>query len=269
MATLGQRLRQARERAGLSVEDLSARTKIQVPLLAAIERDDFDRVPGGLFVRGFLRAYAREVELDPESVVTDYLDQFEPVAREPEDTDCQHADAERDVILAQPDFQGFSWRPVWPALGAAAAIFVVFVTFGRGARPEPVVEAQAVGTTGTIEPASAATAAPLEPPARDGITLDMRAKRDVWVAATGDGTRVMYRILKAGETATVSALEEITARIGDAEALEYSVNGVAGDPIGEPGEVRDILITPGGFRTLKVIVPKPPQPPTQPGSPGT
>jgi cytoskeletal protein RodZ len=259
MATLGLRLRQARERAGLSVEDLSARTKIQVPLLAAIERDDFDRVPGGLFVRGFLRAYAREVGLEPESVVTDYLEQFEPVVREPEDTDRQQADAERDAILAQPDFQGFSWRPVWLALGAAAAIFVVFVTFGRGMRPGPLVEAQAVGTTGTTEPAPAAAAAPAKPAARNRMTLDLRAKRDVWVAATGDGTRVMYRILKAGETATVTALGEITARIGDAEALEYSVNGVAGDPLGQPGEVRDIFMTPGSFRTLKVIRPKPPQ----------
>jgi hypothetical protein len=90
------------------------------------------------------------------------------------------------------------------------------------------------------------------------MTLDMRAKRDVWVAATGDGTRVMYRILKAGERTTIAAREEITARIGDAEALEYSVNGVAGETLGKPGEVRDIMMTPGSFRTLKVVVPKPP-----------
>jgi hypothetical protein len=89
------------------------------------------------------------------------------------------------------------------------------------------------------------------------MTLDMRAKRDVWVAATGDGTRVMYRILKAGERATITARQEITARIGDAEALEYSINGVAGETLGEPGEVRDIFVTPGSFRTLKVIRPDP------------
>jgi transcriptional regulator with XRE-family HTH domain len=252
MATLGERLRQARERAGLSVDDVSARTKIQGSLLAAIERDDFDRVPGGLFVRGFLRAYAREVGLDPEALVNDYLDQIEPELPEPGEPPHPYGDATGDVILAQPDFQGFSWRKVWPAFGVATAILVVFVTFGSGSRREPVLEAQAVGTTGTVEPAAAAAPAPKpEPP--EPMTLDMRAKRDVWVAATGDGTRVMYRILKAGEHATITARQEITARIGDAEALEYSINGVAGDPLGQPGEVRDIFMTPGSFRTLKVI----------------
>jgi cytoskeletal protein RodZ len=268
MATLGERLRQARERAGLSVDDLSARTKIQVSLLTAIERDDFNRVPGGLFVRGFLRAYAREVDLDPESVVTDYLDQVEPEPPAPDDAVRPHADAERDVILAQPDFQGFSWRRVWPALGAAGAILVVFYVFGSGSgpRPQPVVEAQLVGTGGTIEPRPASERPQQALP--ETMTLDLRAKRDVWVAATGDGTRVMYRILKAGEQAAITARQEITARIGDAEALEYSVNGVAGEALGEPGEVRDILMTPGSFRSLKVLRPKPPEPPQSPGNPG-
>ena len=264
MATLGERLRLARERAGLSIDDIAVRTKIQGSLLEAIERDDFEHVPGGLFVRGFLRAYAREVGLEPEAVVADYLDHYEPEPLASEDTVRPHADAGQDVILAQPDFQGFSWRKVWPAIGVAAIIVGVFVTFGSGTRNAPVVEAQAVGTSGTTEPVpAAASAAPTQP-----LTLDMRAKRDVWVAATGDGTRVMYRILKAGEQTTITARGEITARVGDADALVYSINGVTGQPLGEPGEVRDILMTPDGFRTFKVIRPAPPEVPKEPGGPG-
>ncbi len=262
MATLGERLRLARERAGLSIGDIAAPTKIQVSLLEAIERDDFERVPGGLFVRGFLRAYAKEVGLDPEAVVADYLDQYEPARPAEEETPRPPADAGQDVILAQPEFQGFSWWKVVPAVTVAAIILGVFMTFGSGSRNVPVAEAQAVGTSGTLTPVSAPAV-----PSSQMLTLDLRAKRDVWVAATGDGTRVLYRILKTGEQTTITARGEITARIGDADALEYSVNGVAGQPLGTAGEVRDILMTPGSFRTFKVIRPAPPQVPKEPGSP--
>src|SRR5918994_4407744 len=98
MGPLVEQLRRARERAGLSIEDISSRTKIQIPLLEAIERGDFERVPGGLFVRGFLRAYAREVGLDPEMVVADYLDQYEPQIVLAEAAEQPIAEVRNDVI---------------------------------------------------------------------------------------------------------------------------------------------------------------------------
>ena len=67
-----------RERRGLSLAAVAAATKISVATLQAMERGDFARLPGGVFTRGFLRAYAREVGLDPEETVQHYLSQFEP-----------------------------------------------------------------------------------------------------------------------------------------------------------------------------------------------
>ena len=261
MAALGERLRLARERVGLSIDDMAARTKIQIPLLEAIERDEFDRVPGGLFVRGFLRAYAREVGLQPEAIVADYLDQCEP-ERVAAEAPMRRLDTKQDVILAHPDLQGFSWRKVWPAVAVAAGVLGIFITAGSTSRTTPAAEDEAVGTSGKAkeEPAPAP-----RPP--ESLTLDMRAKRDVWVAATADGQRVVYRILKAGEQATVTARQEINARVGDAQAFDYSINGVAGQPLGASGEVRDILMTPGSFRTVKVERPVPAQAP-KPGNPG-
>jgi len=257
MAPLPEQLRRTRERAGLSIEDISARTKIQIPLLEAIERGDFERVPGGLFVRGFLRAYAREVGLDPEAVVAAYLDQYEPEVHiaEPLDRSTAEVRDRDDVILAQADAEAFSLRKLWPAAAITVMVVGIFMTVGSGSRNQPVAEAQAVGTSGQ-------TAAVPEPAPRpsETLTLDMRAKRDVWVAATADSQRVVYRTLKAGEHVTVTARSEISARIGDADAFDYSVNGVTGQPLGAPAEVRDILIKPGSFRTFKVERPAPQTP---------
>jgi hypothetical protein len=68
----GARLRDAREEAELSIEDIARTTKIPTRSLEHLEAGRFDALPGDVFVRGFLRSYARCVKLDPESTVSDY-----------------------------------------------------------------------------------------------------------------------------------------------------------------------------------------------------
>jgi cytoskeleton protein RodZ len=256
MMPLVEQLRRARERVGLSIEDLSARTKIQIPLLEAVERGDFEHVPRGIFVRGFLRAYAKEVGLDPEAVVMAYLEQYEPDTLVPEPAAAPNVEVSEHVILADADEDAFSVRKLWPVAAVTVLVVGIFMTVGSGSRnSSAVAEAQAVGTSGTPEPAPAPAPRPIE-----GLSLDIHPKRDVWVAATADGQRVVYRTVTAGEHVTVTARREISARVGDAEAFEYSVNGVAGQSLGKPAEVRDILITAGSFRTFKVERPAPQAP---------
>jgi cytoskeleton protein RodZ len=78
MGDIGEQLRQARHEAGLSLDQISARTKIKKSFLGAIEREDFEQLPRGVFRRGFIRAYAREVCLDAEAIVQEYMAEFEP-----------------------------------------------------------------------------------------------------------------------------------------------------------------------------------------------
>src|SRR6516225_8833866 len=69
MTEIGRELAEARVRSGLSIEELARRTKMTVPTLLAIERNQLDALPGGLYTRSMLRAYAREVGCDPEEIV--------------------------------------------------------------------------------------------------------------------------------------------------------------------------------------------------------
>jgi transcriptional regulator with XRE-family HTH domain len=82
--TVGAELVQARQRLGLSPEDLSSRTKISVERLVAIEQMDGEHLPTFLYLKGFLRAYAIEVGLDPDDVTSRYLAEIEPPAAEVE-----------------------------------------------------------------------------------------------------------------------------------------------------------------------------------------
>jgi len=69
-------LRQAREQRGVSLQDLAVTTKISARVLEALERNDPSKLPGGIFSRAFVRAYAREVGVDPDVAVANFVSAF-------------------------------------------------------------------------------------------------------------------------------------------------------------------------------------------------
>jgi cytoskeleton protein RodZ len=76
MGDFGGKLRQARERRGVSLRQISAATKISVGALEALERNDVAKLPGGIFSRAFVRSYASEVGLDPDQTIRDFVLEF-------------------------------------------------------------------------------------------------------------------------------------------------------------------------------------------------
>ena len=72
MPAFGENLRREREMRGVSLEEISSATKISLRFLEAIEREDFSKLPGGIFSRSFIRSYARYLGLDEERVVAEF-----------------------------------------------------------------------------------------------------------------------------------------------------------------------------------------------------
>jgi cytoskeleton protein RodZ len=72
MPAFGENLRREREMRGVSLEEISSATKISMRFLEAIEREEFSKLPGGIFSRSFIRTYARYLGLDEERVVAEY-----------------------------------------------------------------------------------------------------------------------------------------------------------------------------------------------------
>jgi cytoskeleton protein RodZ len=70
----GDKFRKEREKKGISLEDVSNVTKISSRMLQAIEDEQFDRLPGGVFNKGFIRAYAKHLGLNDEEAVAGYLE---------------------------------------------------------------------------------------------------------------------------------------------------------------------------------------------------
>src|SRR5215469_9986057 len=71
--SFGERLRREREMRGISLENIAAATKIGTRLLRALEEEHFELLPGGIFNKGFVRAYAKYLGLNEDEAVADYL----------------------------------------------------------------------------------------------------------------------------------------------------------------------------------------------------
>jgi cytoskeleton protein RodZ len=265
--SIGAQLRTAREAKGLSVGSLSQRIRVQPRILSAIELDDSTAMPPRPFGRGFVRAYAEEVGLDPERTVRDYFAQFPSTATVTAGIPDALVRDRSARTLGDPDLAPPSQ---WSGFGAAVLILAlvvaaaVFLNRRNGAASEP----NAVGTSGGAAstaaasearpavaeaPTAPAAAAPLPAPAVPDrpISLVLTAKGPCWVTANADGRRATFRTLQPGDTETINADREIVIRIGDAGAVSWTLNGKTADSLGTPGQVRDLRITPENAATLR------------------
>jgi cytoskeleton protein RodZ len=148
-ADFGARLRAAREARGLSLRAIATATKISALALEALERNDIGRLPGGLFSRAFVRAYAKEVGLDPEATVREFIAQFsdDPDTAEAAEAGRPHSPTQEIDGGGSPS--GLRW------LGLVASVALIIVWIGVDRYYNSGVE--------TAKPAPAADAAPRAP----------------------------------------------------------------------------------------------------------
>jgi cytoskeleton protein RodZ len=137
---IGAHLREARERAGITLRDVAAATKISVPALEALERNDIGRLPGGIFVRAFVRAYAKHVGLDPEDAVRRFVARFPDAAVE--ESPARYEGTAETIDIDDGQRASRMWRAVWWLLPIVLA--VVFFWFGGrltwwGGQAQPAV----------------------------------------------------------------------------------------------------------------------------------
>ena len=100
MSGIGEKLRKAREAKGLSISDIEKTTKIQSRYLAAIENNEFDKLPGDFYVRAFIRQYAQIVGLDGKELLNEYS---EAPVNEVSNEDYAEAEQPAEEEEAEPE----------------------------------------------------------------------------------------------------------------------------------------------------------------------
>ena len=241
--TVGVRLREAREKRGATLREIAAATRISAMSLEALERNDVSRLPGGIFTRAFIRAYAAEVGLDPESTIRDFTAQLESQA-----ASSAHAPSVEERLSAESHRRAVKMGLQLLLVGVPIAGAAVF--FGmRGGTLDPSSASSPQASSAVLaSPAGAGTLAAPAPGQATGLTMQIVPRGTSWVSVTVDGERSFSGVMGPGDQRQVTAQDEIVLMIGDAGAFTYTLNGLPGRPLGAPGEVVSTRITVGDFR---------------------
>ncbi|WP_436994022.1 helix-turn-helix domain-containing protein [Streptomyces sp. enrichment culture] len=247
--SIGRALRDARVAANLTVEEVSNSTRVRVPIVHAIEEDDFSRCGGDVYARGHVRTLARAVGLDPAALVEQY--------------DAEHGGRPTPTPAA-PMFEAERIRPErrrpnWTAAMVAALVavigFVGFTLFGQdgsGDRnvaeaPAPVKAPSQAPKPAPSKPAPAPTESAIAAVPQDKVTVKLTAIDDKsWISAKArDGKLLFDGLLMKGDSKTFQDDERLDLILGNAGAIELFVNGKKVEDEFAPGQVERLTYTKG------------------------
>lgn len=243
--SIGETLARERDRAGLTVTEVSRRTRIRESVVRSIENDDFTPCGGNFYARGHIRSIAQVIGVDPEPLVQEY-DEGHGGAPQPVSA----------VAVFQPD-QQVALRerrsPNWTAAMALALVLVVgygiFQVVHRGGGERHAAQ-QVAGTPAASRPSAPATATP-SPSAtpHKGVQVKMKARKSTWVRVRGDKGKYLFTgVLSAGEDRHWSAHKVIRIVIGNGAGVRLTVNGQDMGAAGKAGRVVTLKFTPSDPR---------------------
>lgn len=282
MASFGENLKREREMRGVTLQEISAATKISVRFLEAVEAEDFGLLPGGIFTRSFIRTYAKYLGLDEELVLAEY----QLVAQPKSEYDLSRLVASRPdaprqgsrtpllvlflaVLLVGGGYLLFRYshrtaeivgNTAVPSRAPTSATSATASPPQQAAVPTPGPESTAAtsglpagpgqGTVGngTASPAAVnppvveSTAASVLEPEGD-LVLQVAATERSWVAVDVDGKTVLQRTLNPSEIQTLKAKESFDVTTGNSQGIVLTLNGETLKPLGRRGEVKSIHLT--------------------------
>lgn len=283
MPTLGEELRRKREERAITLAEISESTRIGTRFLKAIETDNFSTLPGGIFTRSFIRAYAKQVGMNEDEAIALYQQQ---VIGPPEESHEESSLTAKAKMSAPPPakqpastefktrrfepvtFRQASSRTSWPTIviGAGILLFVVIIVLGivkqlnragSEAAPVPVAQkneppqATAKQNPSPAQPDSTQT----PPPTQSGEPLVVRleaATGDAWIRYQVDDAQPTTLVLKQGQTTDIPpAQSQVTLNYGNRTTLKMKINNRdASFPADTPKFASQVIISRDNLQTF-------------------
>ena len=261
--SVGERLRVAREKKKLSLEDIATQTRIPLRHLENLEAGDWSKLPAPTYTIGFAKSYASAIGLDRTEIGDDLRAEM----------GGQRFDAGSPEVFEPAD--PARTMPRWLVLSAIGAIVLLVVVMtwlnNRSLEPEaaaPAPEATAIAPTQQAGPVQTQPAQPQAQPAQapSGAVV-LTATDAAWIQVTDGGKTLFSGELAAGQSYTVP--QTATApllKAGKPEALRVTVGSAVAPPVGTPGKVAsnvslapaDLMRGGTGGTTPSVSAPTPP-----------
>ncbi|MFQ6000775.1 MAG: helix-turn-helix domain-containing protein [Anaerolineae bacterium] len=239
MGELGEMLREARERKGVSPAEVEEETKIRERLIMALEEEDYDILPDRIYTKGLLKNYARYLGLDKSEVMRLFGEEEATPTPIPPASQALASPPllSPDLIVILVIFMALGLLGFWGYRQYLAPILTPLLS------ATPTVEASfptpEATATRTLPPSPSPTRTPTEV-VITGLPLEIEILTRTWREVTVDGEQAFRGLLDAGETRTWSASEAIALHAGNAAGVRAVLNGQAMPPLGGAGEVVDV-----------------------------
>ena len=242
--SFGDELRRERLVREVTLEEISAATKISMRLLTALERSDLVKLPAPVFTRGFIRAYCLHLGLDPVDKINTYLS---VVA-----TGAAPAAAGKPALSSR--FLRGRRSTAGTILGGVTAILLLLglIASPDNRRTDP---ARSSGVA-RVEPVSFKNVSPSNEPTPliredvpeilanvGGIALVLDFDESSWIEISADGEKIFGGLVTAGESRRFEARKGFRVTLGNAGGVRVSIDGRPGERLGRPGEVvRNVVL---------------------------
>ncbi|MBN1321032.1 MAG: DUF4115 domain-containing protein [Thermoleophilia bacterium] len=256
MPEIGNRLREARVRRGLTIKDVEDATKIRSKYLEALEEDDFEVLPGSVFAKAFLRTYASYLKVDADDVVEEYRTAHEPRRDEPMVLRTQEVEksrsravAERKKRKARRSQRGYIVAAV---LAVIAVALLAWFGSSRG-NEEPATldsasfsssestlgaSATSVTTDTTSAGGSSTTTSAVVATGENVVMVLTVSEGSCWLVVREDsenGAELFAGTLSAGGQKTFDSAKRYWMNVGKPDVLGLAINGNVRALEGEPG----------------------------------
>lgn len=233
---IGEQLRKQRKARGISLVEVSEHTKIGKKYLEALENEEYHILPGETYTIGFLRAYAKYLELDDVDVLKRYKEQKRmQSAKSDYCAEGSHAKNAGNQSL---------WMPLLAVLVLAGMGAGLFLLWPVG-KDEPAAKSEAADFVNPdLQAAQPPVGPEVQPPAAQptDLTLKVRAKEKTWITLMIDGRQEPDVTLSANEERTWTAKDRFVLWTGNAGGIDVTFNGEAQPALGQRGEVRKEVI---------------------------
>ena len=281
MGAFGERLKHERQKREISLDEVSQATKISTRMLRAIEQEQFDVLPGGIFNKSFVRSYARHLGLNEDEIVANYLEVVR--ANEPQEQNGLTTEAEARKIMEQRallvlrERQRTVAQVPWSIVALALLLMALgLVLWNLHSRPgtslvggpvkavsnsKPVSEAP-ISPTPTETPKPTAEATPGAAASPDVATqpagsfrVIIRAREDSWIQIIADGKEILEDTILGETQRTVEAHSELIIKAGNVGGLDFWFNGQKLPTQGDQDQVKTLTFDSTGLVTPAARIP--------------
>lgn len=235
MSGFGSKLRETRERLGVSLETAEAETKIRKLYLTAMEEENFTILPPQVYALGFVKRYASFLKLDPDALSREFKQIAYPVVMK-EEVQVQPEKSYRSLRLARFPLKNIAFAVAFLLLAIWAGNYVVGYLSNNMNRPD---QTQAPRVENEIPVKNPSTATPQTPSNNEKLKLQLKVKagQSCWMLVRVDGEQKLAATFHDGQQQTFSANNTIYIKLGNAAAVDLFLNNKQIEPLGGPGQV--------------------------------